>query len=68
VETNFWPLYEVDNGKFTLNYEPKERTPILEWIKSQKRFKHLLKPENKKIIDKIQEHIDEEFERIKNRA
>lgn len=67
VETNFWPLYEVDNGKFALNYEPQKRTPIIEWIKSQKRFKHLLKPENKKIIERIQRHIDEEFERIKNR-
>ena len=67
VETNFWPLYEVDNGKFILNYEPKKRTPIIEWIKSQKRFKHLLKPENSGIIKKIQEHVDEEFERIKKR-
>ena len=67
VETNFWPLYEVNNGKFILNYNPKNRTPIIEWIKSQKRFKHLLKVENRKIVNKIQKHVDEEFERIKRR-
>jgi len=67
VETNFWPLYEIDNGKFTLNYEPRKRTPIIEWIKSQKRFKHLLKPENKKIIERIQEHIDKQFETLRKR-
>jgi len=67
VETNFWPLYEINNGKFTLNYEPRKRTPIIEWIKSQKRFKHLLKPENKKIIERIQKHIDKQFETLRKR-
>ncbi|MCK4891880.1 MAG: pyruvate ferredoxin oxidoreductase [Candidatus Pacebacteria bacterium] len=68
VQTNFWPLYEVDHGKFTLNYEPKERKPMLEWFKSQKRFKHLLKPENEGLVREIQEHVDKEFARIKKRA
>ncbi|MCK4592771.1 pyruvate ferredoxin oxidoreductase [Candidatus Parcubacteria bacterium] len=68
VQTNFWPLYEVDHGKFTLNYEPKERKPMLEWFKSQKRFKHLLKPENEELVQEIQEHVDKEFARIKKRA
>ncbi|MCK4525491.1 MAG: pyruvate ferredoxin oxidoreductase, partial [Candidatus Andersenbacteria bacterium] len=68
VQTNFWPLYEVDHGKFILNYEPKERKPIIEWLKSQKRFKHLLKPGNEKIVREIQEHIDNEFAKIKKRA
>ncbi|MCK5475021.1 MAG: pyruvate ferredoxin oxidoreductase [Candidatus Pacebacteria bacterium] len=68
VQSNFWPLYEVDHGKFTLNYEPKERKTMLEWFKSQKRFKHLLKPENEGLVQEIQEHIDKEFTRIKKRA
>ncbi len=68
VQTNFWPLYEVDHGKFILNYEPQERKPIIEWIKSQKRFRHLLKPENRQLVREIQEHIDKEFARIKKRA
>ncbi|MCK4525163.1 MAG: pyruvate ferredoxin oxidoreductase [Candidatus Andersenbacteria bacterium] len=68
VQTNFWPLYEVDHEKFTLNYEPKDRKPMLEWFKSQKRFKHLLKPENEGLVQEIQEHVDKEFARIKKRA
>jgi len=35
VQTNFWPLYEVENGKWKLNYKPKERKPITEWMKPQ---------------------------------
>ncbi len=68
VQTNFWPLYEVDCGKFILNLEPKERKPIIEWLKSQKRFKHLFKPGNENIIQEIQEHVDKEFARIKKRS
>ena len=68
VQTNFWPLYEIDHGKFVLNYEPKERMPITDWLKSQKRFKHLFKPGNEKIIQEIQEHVDNEFAKIKRKA
>jgi pyruvate ferredoxin oxidoreductase beta subunit len=68
VETNYWPLYEVDRGKFVLNYLPKEKRPLVEWFKTQKRFKHLLKPENSELLQEIQEHTDREFEKLKKRA
>ncbi|MEA1936941.1 MAG: thiamine pyrophosphate-dependent enzyme [Patescibacteria group bacterium] len=68
VQTNFWPLYEIDHGKFILNYEPKEKLPITDWLKSQKRFKHLFKSGNEKIIREIQEHVDSEFAKIKIKA
>ena len=68
VQTNFWPLYEIDHGKFILNYEPKEKLPITDWLKPQKRFKHLFKPGNEKIIQEIQEHVDKEFVKIKIKA
>lgn len=66
VETNFWPLYEIINGKYRLNYVPKKRKPITEFIKYQGRFKHLFKAENKHIIPKIQKHIDSEWEKLTN--
>lgn len=68
VQTNVWPLYEVDHGKFFLNLEPKDRKPVIEWLKSQKRFRHLLAPENEGLVGEIQRHIDNEFARIKKRA
>lgn len=68
VQSNIWPLYEVDHGKFILNLEPKDRKPVIEWLKSQKRFKHLLSSANETIVSEIQEHIDKEFARIKKRA
>ncbi len=68
VNTNFWPLFEIENGVWKLNYEPKDRAPIKEWLKSQGRFKHLMKEseENAAIIDEMQKHIDREFDYIKH--
>ncbi|KUK85508.1 MAG: hypothetical protein XE03_2004 [candidate division TA06 bacterium 34_109] len=64
VQTNFWPLYEVENGKWKLNYKPKERLPITEWMKPQGRYKHLLTPENKNLVEEIQKEVDENWERL----
>lgn len=64
VETNYWPLYEVENGKYKLNYKPSQPKPIIEFLKLQSRFKHLMKPEAKPIVDRIQENIDQEWQKL----
>lgn len=68
IDTNFWPLYEIENGKYTLNGEPKNPKPILEWLQSQSRFKHLLNPGNEDMVKKIQEHVDKKLAYIKMRV
>lgn len=66
VDTCFWPLYEIENGKWTLNYDPKKKKlPIEEWLKPQARFKHLFRPDNAELLKTIQTHIDSEWERLK---
>ena len=66
VETRFWPLFEIEDGRrWKLNYEPSDQIPIIEWLKSQRRFRHLLRPENQNIVETIQKHTDREWERIK---
>jgi len=64
TQTNFWPLYEIENGKWKLNYKPKERRPIKEWMEMQGRFSHLFKPENEHIIKEIQEEIDKNWGKL----
>lgn len=66
VETNFWPLYEIMNGKYLLNYEPSQRKPIVEFLKTQGRFRHLLN--NNREIEIMQNYVDEEFRKIKRRT
>ena len=64
VESKFWPLYEIENGQYKLNYKPSKEVPIIEFLKTQGRFKHLLKPENQAIVDKIQANVNSEWEKL----
>ena len=50
VETCYWPLFEVVEGEWILNYEPKKKLPVEEFLAMQGRFKHLFKPENEYLI------------------
>lgn len=65
VETAFWPLYEVEEGNYKIA-KIKERKPIIEFIKPQARFKHLLGRED--IISHIQERIDKAYNDLLKRA
>jgi len=63
VETCYWPLYEVENGIWKLNFKPKKK-PLEEYFRLQKRFTHLLLPENKPLFDEIQRMVDERWESL----
>lgn len=58
VETCYWPLYEIEDGVWKLNYMPKEKLPIEEFLKPQGRFKHLFKKGNEHLIQEFQEEVD----------
>ncbi len=64
VETCFWPLYEVENGVYKINYRPKEKPPIRDWMAAQGRFRHLCTEENAHIIEENQREVDEKWERL----
>ncbi|MDP7180671.1 MAG: thiamine pyrophosphate-dependent enzyme [Candidatus Woesearchaeota archaeon] len=64
VESKFWPLYEIENGKYKLNYKPSNPLPVEDYLKAQGRFKHLFKPENRHIIETIQKHTDSEWDKL----
>ncbi|MFH1479130.1 MAG: hypothetical protein ABIG92_05095 [Candidatus Omnitrophota bacterium] len=64
VETGYWPLIEVENGIWKFTYKPKERKPVIEFLKIQGRFKHLFKEENKHILDEIQKEVDDNYARL----
>ncbi len=68
VDTCFWPLYEVEKGEWKLNYRPKEKLPIEEFLKPQGRFRHLFKEENKYIIEELQAEVDRQWETLLKRT
>ncbi|MFA5033587.1 MAG: thiamine pyrophosphate-dependent enzyme [bacterium] len=64
AECKFWPMYEVENGKYTLTYKPKKEMKVEEWMKLQKRFSHLFKEGNKELLTNIQKDVDTKWETL----
>ena len=67
VETNFWPLFEVENGEWKLNYTPKEKKPLLEWLKPQGRFKHLMSQDKEGVLEWHQKEVDRKWAELLQR-
>ncbi|MGB9725326.1 MAG: thiamine pyrophosphate-dependent enzyme [Fervidicoccaceae archaeon] len=57
IETGMWVLWEQSEGHFKLNYRPKPRKHVREYVSLQGRFSHL-KDED---IEKLDEMIEEEW-------
>lgn len=64
VETNFFPLYEVIDGKFIINKEYKNPKPVKDYLKKIKKFSHL----NEEEIQDIQNLINDKWNRLKQLA
>ncbi len=62
IDTCYWPLFEVIEGKWILNYEPKKKLPIEDFLRAQGRFKHLFKPGNEHLIEQFQAEVDKRWE------
>jgi pyruvate ferredoxin oxidoreductase beta subunit len=64
VETGIFPLYEVENGKYKLNFDFPELRPITDYMKLQGRFRHL----SEDIIARIQKRVTAEYNALKEKA
>ena len=64
VETCYWPLYEVIDGKYVINYKPAKKLPIEEFLKPQKRFKHMFKEGNEWMIEEFQKEVDKRWNEL----
>jgi len=64
VETGIFPLYEVENGKYKLNFDFPELKPVTAYMKLQGRFRHL----SEDIIEKIQQRVTADYAELKERA
>jgi pyruvate ferredoxin oxidoreductase beta subunit len=62
VDTTFWPLYEVVEGVYDLSYRPERLLPVEHWLGLQARFAHLLRPENRALVDRIQAQVDADWQ------
>jgi len=64
VQTNIFPLYEVENGsKYTINFMPKGYL-VKEYFRLQGRFKHL----SERDLDQIQAMVEEDWQLLLRKA
>jgi pyruvate ferredoxin oxidoreductase beta subunit len=66
TETNFWPLWEYQDGKYKINWATENPKKIEEFLKTQGRFKHLFKSGNEKVIAEMQKEVDENWKKLVN--
>lgn len=64
TEACFWPLLEVEDNVWKLNYKPKEKLPVTEYMMRQGRFAHLKSDQNAHIVEEIQSDVDRKWEDI----
>lgn len=64
VETNYFPLFESENGKYKINYFPKKKVLIEELLKQQGRFSNLFRNGHSQVINALQKQIDDTWKKL----
>jgi pyruvate ferredoxin oxidoreductase beta subunit len=64
VQTGIFPLYEIEQGKYTLNLDFPQLRPVEDYFKLQGRFRHL----TKEIVAQIQARVTDEYAKLKEKA
>lgn len=64
VDTCVWPLFEVEGGVWKLNYEPRKKRPVEEYLKKQGRFHHMFEEGNEWMIEEVQKFVDDKWESL----
>lgn len=60
VRTNYFPLWEAEDGEFRFTFRPKKTEPIRELVRRAGRFAHLSEEE----IEDFQKYVDARFRTI----
>lgn len=71
VNCCYFPLYEIERGITTLNYDPEKnhkKIPVTDWLSMMGRTKHLTKDTYLPITTAIQAELDRRFARLRARA
>ncbi len=64
-ETGLFPVFEAEHGEVTSVSKIRRRVPVIEYLKLQRRFAHLFKPELRTdVIDRLQAGADRNVERF----
>ena len=56
--------YDEFDGRYVINYKPKNKLPVEEFLRPQRRFKHMFKPGNEWMIKEFQEEVDNRWQEL----
>lgn len=71
VNCCYFPLYEVERGITTLNYDPEKnqkKIPVIDWLSMMGRTRHLTKEVYSGVVASMQEEVDKRFRRLKEKS
>jgi len=71
VDSCFFPLYEIENGKVNITYDPEKKgkkIPVIEWLKMMGRTKHLTNEKYSHIVEEFQKEVDRRWEILKKKS
>ncbi len=71
VDCCYFPLYEVEQHKTALNYDPEKmgkKIPVLDWLSMMGRTKHLKKEIYADIVREMQNEVDRRYACLKAKA
>jgi pyruvate ferredoxin oxidoreductase beta subunit len=60
VQTRYFPLYEVEKGKYKLSVNPHPK-PLDDFIKMQGRFKHLFQPQYADELNALRREVEQRW-------
>jgi pyruvate ferredoxin oxidoreductase beta subunit len=65
IETGVWPLKEAVDGRVRHTYIPGRFRPVEEYLKPQRRFRHLFKPQRQdRLLEEIQASVQAYWEKV----
>jgi pyruvate ferredoxin oxidoreductase beta subunit len=71
VQTCVFPLWEAEYGEYKLSAaskaiarNPERKMPVEIYLKTQGRFRHLFKPENRHVLEAIQKEVDRRWQKL----
>ena len=68
VDSCYWPLYEVVDGRYRITYVPEETRPLADWLRPQARFAHLLQPDAAPLLEEIEQRVARDWDELIRRA
>ena len=63
VQTRYFPLYEVEKGKYKLNTNPQPK-PLDDFLKAQGRFNHLYQPQYADELNALRNQVEQRWKAL----